>query len=110
MTEFENYIHRYFNLNQEESRAVAGAFRPEILKKGDYLVRAGGYCNKLSFIEEGILRMYINLPEKEVTQWVSTRESFVTDFSSFFYRTPSLRDIQALTDTRLLTVDYQQHQ
>jgi CRP-like cAMP-binding protein len=73
-------------------------------------LRSGEHCNRLSFLVDGIFRVFVKLPDGEVTQWVSTRDSFVTEFSAFFYRTPSFRDIQALTDTHLLSIDYEQYQ
>ena len=107
MTGFENYIHHYFNISPDDCKIVSGSFRVENIKKGDYFLRSGEHCTRLSFIEDGILRIFVKLPDTEVTQWVSTRESFVTDFDAFFYRNPSFRDIQALTDTRLLTIDHE---
>lgn len=110
MIEFENYLHSYFNLSPEDCKKMAGQFKPETVKKGDYFLRSGVPCNRLSFIVEGILRVYIKLPEREVTQWISTPDSFITDFNAFFYQNPSAHDIQALTDTHLLTIDREQYQ
>jgi CRP-like cAMP-binding protein len=109
MTEFEKYFHLNFNISADDSKTMAASFRSETIKKGGYFLRSGAYCNKLSYIEEGLLRIYVNLPDREVTQWVSTRDTFVTDFSAFFYRQTSFREIQALTDTRLFTIDYEQY-
>jgi CRP-like cAMP-binding protein len=86
MTELENYIQQYFGISPDDCKKVAGSFKTETIKKGDYFLHAGAYCNKLSFIQEGMLRIYVNLPDREVTQWISTRASFVTDFAAFFYR------------------------
>jgi CRP-like cAMP-binding protein len=110
MTELENYIQHYFNISPDDCRIVAKSFKTEILKKGDYFLHSGVPSNKFSFILDGILRVYVKLPDREVTQWISTPQSFVTDFSAFFYRQPSLRNIQALTDTHLLTIDYEGYQ
>jgi len=109
MTDFEKYLHFQFNISSNDCKKIAASFKAETIKKGDYFLRSGSRCNKLSYIKEGILRIYVNMPDREVTQWISTRESFVTEFNAFFYRQASMRDIQALTDTQLLTIDYQQY-
>lgn len=109
MTEFENYLHLHFTISIDDCKQIAGSFKPEVIKKGDYFLRSGTVCNRLSFIQEGMLRVFIPMPDREVTQWISTPGYFVTDFNAFFYRQPSLRDIQALTDTRLLTIDHEQY-
>lgn len=110
MNNFEKYLHSQFNISSEDCKTLGKSFRPEMVRKGEYFVRSGGFCDRLSFIEEGVLRIYYRFADREVTQWISTRESFVTDFGSFFYRQPSLRDIQALEDTELLTIDFKEYQ
>ena len=110
MIALENYLHENFNLNKDEARFMTSVFKQETIKKGEYFLHSGAVGSRLSFIQEGILRIYVKLSDREVTQWISTRESFVTDFDSFFYQNPSQRDIQALADTILLTIDYAQYQ
>lgn len=107
MTELENYIHHHFAISLNDCQKVSGLFKTETLEKGDYFLNSEKYCNKLSFIHEGILRVYVNLPDKEVTQWIGTARYFLTDLHSFLYRNPSRFNIQALTDTRLFTIDYE---
>ena len=109
MTELENYIHIHFDIDPEDCKKLTGLFTTETVKKGDYFLRSGVYCNKFSFIQEGIFRVYVNLPDTEVTQWISTGGSFITDLYSFVYRNPSRFNIQALTDVRLFTIDYEQY-
>jgi len=110
MSNFEKYLHTHFNISSEDCKTLGKSFRAETIRKGEYFARAGGFCDRLSFIEEGILRIYCRIADREVTQWISTRESFVTDFASFFYRQPSTRDIQALEDSELLTIDFKEYQ
>ncbi|RYY24218.1 MAG: hypothetical protein EOP41_06025 [Sphingobacteriaceae bacterium] len=69
MTELESYIHHHFAIASDDCRRVSGLFKTETLNKGDYFLKPGKYCNKLSFIQEGILRVYVNLPDREVTQF-----------------------------------------
>jgi CRP-like cAMP-binding protein len=109
MTAFENYLHLHFDIGAEDCKKMAESFKSETIKKGDYFLRSGRHCNKLSFIEEGILRIYVDMPDREVTQWISTSGSFVTDFNAFFYRNASLRNIHALTNTQLLTIDHDEY-
>jgi CRP-like cAMP-binding protein len=106
MTELESYIHHSFSIAVEDCKKVSGLFKSETLYKGDYFLRSGKQCNKLSFIQEGVLRVFVNLPDKEVTQWISTAGYFMTDLHAFMYRNPSRFNIQALTDTQLFSIDY----
>ena len=109
MTELEKYIHDYFLVSPDDCKKVSTMFKTETLKKGDYFLHTGKYCNKLAFIRQGILRVYVNLPESEVTQWIGTDGYFITDIHSFLSRQPSRFQIQALTDTHLYTIDHEQY-
>lgn len=110
MTALEQYIKSYFGISAEDLSVVASLFKPTSLKKGDYFLKTGHHCDKLSFIQDGLLRIYVSTPEKEVTQWVSSKGYFVTDLSSLIFETPARWTIQALTDAELFTIsraDYQ---
>ena len=107
MNELESYIHHHFGISPDDCQKVSGLFKPEVIEKGNYFLRAGKFCNKLSFIESGILRVFVKLPEKEVTQWIGTAGYFITDLQGFMFRNASRFDIQALTPTRLFTIDYE---
>jgi CRP-like cAMP-binding protein len=107
MNELESHIHQHFGISPDDCQRVSGLFKPEILEKGRYFLQTGKFCNKLSFIESGIIRVYVNLPEKEVTQWIGTAGYFITDIQGFMFRNTSRFNIQALTDMRLFTIDYE---
>lgn len=107
MNELESYIHHHFGISPDDCQSVSGLFKPQLLKKGSYLLRAGKLCNQLSFIESGIVRVYVNMPEREVTQWIGTAGFFMTDLQGFMFRNASRFNIQAITDTRLFTIDYE---
>jgi CRP-like cAMP-binding protein len=109
MTELESYIHHHFSISPDDCQRVSGLFKTETIEKGTYFLKSGKYCNKLSFIQEGILRVYVNLPEKEVTQWIGTAGYFMTDIYAFMYRNPSRFNIQALTDTHLFSIEYEDY-
>ena len=106
MNELENYIHHYFSISVDDCKVIASLFKAEELAKGDFYLKINKYCNKMSFISEGLLRVYVNLPDKEVTQWIGTSGYFVTDLSGFLFRQPSRWNIQALTSVKLHTISY----
>lgn len=105
MTELEHYIKSYFGVvNADDLKSIVSFFRLETIKKGDFLLKAGKRCDKLSFVQSGLLRMFISTEEKEITQWISTKGYFSTDLSSFVFDTPSRLSIQALTDTEVYSI------
>ncbi|PZX51987.1 Crp/Fnr family transcriptional regulator [Algoriphagus chordae] len=105
MTELEQNITSYFGVMKDDSlQAISSRFQPETLKKGDFLLKTGKPCNKLSFIKSGLLRVYKQTEDKEVTQWISTPSYFVTDLSSLLFGSPARWNIQALTNAELFTI------
>lgn len=104
MNELEQYIQAYFGVNQGDLTQIAELFTPTHLNKGDYYLKTNQTCNKLSFIKSGLLRIYVNTEQKEVTQWISSKDYFVTDLASLIFSQPARWNIQALTDTELYTI------
>lgn len=105
MTELEQYIKSYFRVvNPDDIKTIVSLFELKTIKKGDFLLKSGRHCNNLSFVQSGLLRMYISTDEKEITQWISTKGYFSIDLSSFVFETPSRLSIQALVDTELYSI------
>jgi CRP-like cAMP-binding protein len=105
MTELEQYIHSYFGVDHGDMVKIASFFKSHKIKKGDYFLKTGEQCEQLSFVQSGFLRVFVSLPDKEVTQWISTKGYFITDLTSLIFGSPARWNIQALTDTNLYTIN-----
>lgn len=105
MTELEQYIQSYFQVNSSKLSDIADCFYSQDIEKGAHLLKQGRTCSQLSFISSGLIRIYSNVDDKEVTQWISTAGYFVTDLASFVFNTPARWNIVALTDCQLYTID-----
>src|SRR5690606_21726486 len=91
-------------------KTIVSFFKPETLEKGDYFLKRGKNCDKLSFIQSGFLRIFVETEKRDVTQWISSNGYFATDLSAFVFGSPARWTIQALTDTKVQTIykdDYQ---
>ena len=104
MSELELYIKSYFGIEEKDLNTIASLFKTENLKKGDFYLKTGMYCDKLSFIKSGLLRIYIQAEEKEITQWISSTGYFITDLSSLTFHQAARWNIHALIDTELYTI------
>ncbi|MCB0699277.1 MAG: Crp/Fnr family transcriptional regulator [Chitinophagales bacterium] len=105
MTDLQLYIKNFFDVNDELLYEIASRFVPRQVNKGDFLLKQGRQCNQLSFIKSGLVRIYTNIEDKEVTQWISTQGYFVTDLASFTFNTPARWNLQTLTDCELYTIE-----
>lgn len=105
MTELEQYIQSYFGVvAKDDLNTIVSFFKLTAMKKGGFLLKAGGRCDRLSFVQSGLLRMFVSTDDKEITQWISQKGYFSADISSFIFQTPSRFSIQALVDTEICTI------
>lgn len=104
MTALEQHIKSYFGISEEDLSQVASLFTLQKMNKGDYFLRTGHLCDKLSFVKSGMMRIYVTGEDKEVTQWISTPGYFITDLASLVFGKPARWTIQALVDTELYTI------
>ena len=68
------------------------------------LLTQGNICRKLYFVEDGALRGYYYLDEKEITHWFAFENDFVTSFHSFITGKPSVENIQLLEGSILWSI------
>ena len=105
MTELHHYINSYFGISPEDMSQVSALFEASELKKGEYYLKAGQHCERMSFVTEGFIRIYAHKGDKEVTQWIAPKGPFIIDMYSFNFRQPARWNIQALTDCKLYTIN-----
>jgi len=55
---------------------VKGSFSEIVLAKNDFLVTCGKRCRHLYFLQQGALRGYYTLEEKEITHWFGFENDF----------------------------------
>jgi CRP-like cAMP-binding protein len=81
--------------------------RREIPKKTIFL-KLNAIEGHISFIESGVVRLFIPKEdtEKEITFGFSFKNQFVSAYDSFLTQTPSAYQLQALTNTTILSITY----
>ncbi len=105
ITELDYYITSYFGVvNADDLKTITSFFKLTTIKKGDFLLKQNQICNTLCFVQSGLLRMYVSVDGKEITQWISTTGYFCTDLSSFEFDKPSRLSIQALIATKVYAI------
>ncbi|MCA6440778.1 MAG: Crp/Fnr family transcriptional regulator [Sediminibacterium sp.] len=110
MTELEKYIETFFGVGMDDLSKISSFFKPVTLKKGDYFLKTGRYCDRLGFMQAGIIREFVFVEDKEITKWISTKGYFVVDLASFVFQQKARWNIQALTDCELYIIDHNDYQ
>lgn len=102
-----NYFQKVIPLNKEEKQLVTDLFKPRLYRKRQYVLQEGDVCNQFNFIVRGCLRMYktddkgnIHILQFAAENW------WLSDIGSFHERKPSDLNIDALEDTMVLQISY----
>lgn len=106
MNDFNELIQQHFGpLDSQELSVIQSYFKEEQLGKNEIFTNSGEICKKLSIVKSGILRVFaLSEDGREITQWLSTKDFFVTDVMGFFFNQPNRWTIQSFTEVELLTI------
>ena len=111
MLQVKKIFQQQFNLAETEWETVKQCFQLQSVPKNEYFVMQGKVCRQMAFIAEGVMR-YCMFREDgtDVTCFFMCENDFVGDPESFFSQNPADKNVQALTDCRLITVSYENMQ
>lgn len=104
---FVEYINSFLQLSDDAADDLLGKSRKDYLPKHYILHKEGEICEKVYFIEEGLVRWYYyNENGKDITDSFGLENSFITAFDSFFQRRPSRYFIELLEDSTVYSMTF----
>lgn len=103
-----NHFQNLMPLRDEEKRLVRELFTPRLYRKRQYVHQAGDICSSCNFVVRGCLRMYKadSSGNVHIIQFAS-EQGWIMDIGSFHERTASELDIDAIEDTMVLQISYE---
>jgi CRP-like cAMP-binding protein len=105
---FKYFLRQITPISDKEFDETVIFFQEQTLRKRDFFVKQGKICRQIAFINKGVLRtFYLNNKAEETTSCFCTENSLTTSYKSFILQQPSTLSIQALEDTELLVIDYE---
>ena len=108
---FKNFIGQITPISDTEFEETVIFFKIQTLQKGDFFVRQDKICRQIAFINKGTLRTYYHSEiGEEITSCFCTKNNFTTSYRSFILQQPSHLSIQALEETELYIIEYEQLQ
>ena len=99
-------IRHWVTVYPEEETIIASLFEHQYVASNDFFLRADTVCHYVGFVVQGLLRYYILDDGIEHTYDFSPEQSFTCNYESFLTQTPSSRFIQAIENTTLLIISY----
>ncbi|WP_175622291.1 Crp/Fnr family transcriptional regulator [Chryseobacterium schmidteae] len=103
-----NYFNNTIPLNAEETQLVTELFTSRLYRKKQYVLQENDICNQFNFVVRGCLRMY-KIDEKGNTYILqfASENWWMIDIESFHQKKPSELCIDALEDTMVLQISYE---
>lgn len=102
-----NYFNKLIPLNEMEIKWVTDYFKPRLYRRRQYVLQEMDVCKHFNFVVRGCLRMY-KVDDKGNTHIIqfAAENSWLVNIGSFHERKPSELNIDALEDTMVLQITY----
>ncbi len=106
----KQFSHSIVDFSEAEWAEKELSLQVKEVKKNEYILQEGEVCKSMSFINSGIFRVFSMVKGKEITTNFFFDGSFMSDYMSIVTRQPSGEYIQALTDSEIVTISYENMQ
>jgi CRP-like cAMP-binding protein len=106
MDKFFTALSQFVPISPESRDALGSKSKKLELPRGHVLVKQNSVCNYLYFIEKGLTRTYYLKDGKDVTDWISTENSFACSIISFITRKPDRRIIELLEPATIFSIHH----
>jgi CRP/FNR family transcriptional regulator, anaerobic regulatory protein len=103
-TQILNSIKSIVSLNKVEEEAFLSFLEIKTLKKNEILLQEGKVCNKITFINNGCLRLFYNVEGVENTVQFFFADSWYTDYASFLTNEPTLENLKAIEPCEVIQI------
>jgi len=96
-------------VSPKATEEIVHTFSPKEIKKNNFLLKEGRVCNEYFFLEKGFIRAFANdIEGNDVTTNFYSTGQVVFEVSSFFNRTVSKENFQAIIDCEGWYITYEQ--
>lgn len=110
MLDLRTFLKHHLDIPDSLIPTVLSFYQEGVVKKDGFLVKKGQYCQKLCYIREGYLRFFSYSDTKTITHWIFGNDQLVTDLSGFYLREPAKWNIQAITETQIQYITFDDYQ
>jgi len=101
-------ISRYVDLTEDEIEKITSIIQTARIKKRHFIIQPGFVCRYRTYIVKGAFRVfYLDKEGKEHTVSIGIEDWFVTDFYSYISQTPATNYAEALEDSIILQMKYE---
>ena len=100
-----DYLKQYNLFTDSEINEFISLATISTIKKGDFFIKQDEICTTLSFVNFGIFRsFYYSNNDEEVTYCFTFPNTLLVAYSSFITQNKSEENLQALTDSEIISI------
>lgn len=89
---------------------LSSILQEQSLKKKSYLLKAGHISRRVCYVSSGLLRCYYTVDNSDISSWFMKEGDVIFSVESFLTQRPSYESIQALEDTIIYYISYDELQ
>ena len=108
LQQIKKHLDQVASISPEDWDFFTSKLQRRVIPKKAIFLQVNEVEDSISFIETGVVRLYIAKedPDKEITFGFSFKDQFVSAYDSFLTQQPSAYQLQALTETTMLSISY----
>ncbi|QXP74803.1 Crp/Fnr family transcriptional regulator [Tenacibaculum sp. AHE15PA] len=109
MVNIRTYLEKSLIINDSDWEFFTSKLKSRSVKKRTRLLELGAIEKHISFLDKGIVRFFIpnDDKEKETTFGFCFNNEFVSAYDSFLTQSPSLYELETLTDVEMWSMSYE---
>lgn len=101
------YFEKSFQLTDDEKELVLTKFHSRLFRKKQYVLQEGNVCTHMNFVVRGCLRSYkVDERGNSYILQFASEDNWINDLGSFHSMKPTALNIDALEDTVVLQINY----
>jgi CRP-like cAMP-binding protein len=108
LEQIKAYLEQLATISKEDWDFFTSKLQRQVIPKKTIFLKVNEIENTISFVESGVVRLFMpkENPDKEITFGFSFNNQFVSAYDSFLTQKPSAYQLQALTETTLLSITH----
>ncbi|MEL7339543.1 MAG: Crp/Fnr family transcriptional regulator, partial [Bacteroidota bacterium] len=91
-------------ISQKDWEQIQPQIKQEQIARHEFFVRPGQTCDRVAIIILGLFRLFYQTEEGDKNMLFFAEGQFMTDYFSYLTQTPSIRPIQALEDSLVVSI------
>ena len=110
MEEIFAYLNTVHPLHSDTRDYLQRNLKPMEVTRKEFILKRGHICRNIYFISRGLIQCYYMIDYKEISSWFMKEGDIIISVESFFNQKESKESIQALEDSFLFYLSYEELQ